>query len=353
VVQARAPFVAAGAGIRRLGHCDVACRLVDVAPTILALLGVAPDEPGDAGYRAPDGEPIADILEPGQQAAHVIGLLFDGTNANVLYDLAARGQAPHVARLIEEGVAARHGAVASLPTVTLANHTSILTGCHPGHHGILHNAWIDRATGRQVVTNSPATWSTAMTWLWPDVETIHETLARRRPLSRTVSINEPCDRGAGWSTFEQVRRGRPLTRAPGPDALPDATQRFVRPSKDYRWSSRSDHTAVEQFRQQWPGRPGEPPPAFCWVNFTLTDAAFHEGGPYSEMAAAAVGDTDARLGRILEVVERSGRWADTAFVLMADHGMEQTDRAVRGDWDQALRAAGVEARDEGYGLLYL
>ena len=38
--------------------------------------------------------------------------------------------------------------MASLPTVTLANHTSILTGAHPGHHGILHNAWYDRAHRR-------------------------------------------------------------------------------------------------------------------------------------------------------------------------------------------------------------
>ena len=55
-------------------------------------------------------------------------------------------------------------------------------------------------------------------------------------------------------------------------------------------------------------------PTFTWVNFTLTDAAFHEGGPYSEIAAASVRDTDARIGRILDAVERSGAWDDTAFV---------------------------------------
>ena len=38
--------------------------------------------------------------------------------------------------------------MAGLPTVTLANHTSILTGRLPGHHGILHNAWFDRAPRR-------------------------------------------------------------------------------------------------------------------------------------------------------------------------------------------------------------
>ena len=41
------------------------------------------------------------------------------------------GEAPNVARLIEMGAALGHGAMASLPTVTLANHTSIITGAHP------------------------------------------------------------------------------------------------------------------------------------------------------------------------------------------------------------------------------
>ena len=45
------------------------------------------------------------------------------------------GGAPNVARLIAMGTAFAHGAIASLPTVTLANHTAILTGRHPGHHG--------------------------------------------------------------------------------------------------------------------------------------------------------------------------------------------------------------------------
>jgi predicted AlkP superfamily pyrophosphatase or phosphodiesterase len=288
--------------------------------------------------------------EPGR-ARHVIGFLFDGANPNVLYDLAMRGEAPNVARLMSEGTACRYGALASLPTVTLANHTGILTGSYPGHHGILHNAWVDRASGRQVITNSPATWANSMQWLNPGVETLHHAIKRHFPGAKTASINEPCDSGADYSTFDLVRNGQRPEPPPGPDALPDATERFVRPTKDYRWGSRVDHTAVEQFRSVW-GEAGSPP-TFTWVNFTLTDSAFHQGGPYSEMAAAAVRDTDARVGRIFEQVESSGVWDDCAFFLVADHGMEESDPEVRGDWDAVLRESGVAVRDEGYGFLYL
>jgi arylsulfatase A-like enzyme len=351
VVQARAPFIIAGAGVPRLGMADIGCRLIDVAPTTLRLLDAAVGDTEPLWLSHQDGSVIDVLVEAPGRARHLIGFLWDGTNSNVLYDLVTRGEAPNVARLIGEGTACRYGALASLPTVTLANHTAILTGSHPGHHGILHNAWVDRTTGAQVITNSPSTWATSMRWLNPGVQTMHHAAKRVRP-GTTASINEPCDAGADYSTFDLVRSGERPAPPPGPDDLPDATARFVRPSKDYRWASRADHTAVEQFHRVWADGNGDLP-IFTWVNFTVTDSAFHEGGPYSEMAASAVRDSDARLGRILDVVERSGVSRDCAFFLVADHGMEESDPTVQGDWDEALAQANVPVRDEGYGFLYL
>jgi hypothetical protein len=121
VVQARAPFVIAGKGVRNDGLVARSGRLVDVAPTILHLLGAAPHEDGTY-LRGQDGEVRLDVLDlEGGRPKHVIGFLFDGTNPNVLYDMAARGEAPNVARLMAMGTAYQHGAMASLPTITLAN----------------------------------------------------------------------------------------------------------------------------------------------------------------------------------------------------------------------------------------
>jgi hypothetical protein len=358
VGQARAPFMAAGAGVPALGMVDASCRLIDVALTVLELLGCPAPSPSQPSARliGQDGKIVRDIAARPGGADHVVAFLLDGTNPNVLYDLAGRGEAPNVARLMQMGTTYRYGAMASLPTVTLANHTAILTGRHPGHHGILHNAWIDRISGDQVVTNSPSTWSTSMSWLSPGVETIHDAVHRARPGSVTISINEPCDAGADYSVFDLMRKGEPIDRPPPVDELPDATTRFVRPSKDYRWSSLIDHTAVDQFCGIWGGsyRGREwLVPTFSWMNFTLTDAAFHEGGPYSAIAAASVRDTDRRIGHALEAVERAGVFDRTAFLLVADHGMQLADPSVTGDWDAALAEAGVPVRDEGYGFLYL
>jgi predicted AlkP superfamily pyrophosphatase or phosphodiesterase len=169
-------------------------------------------------------------------------------------------------------------------------------------------------------------------------------------------VNEPCDIGADYSTFDFFRRGEVPPIPTSPDGLPHTTERFVRPSKDYAWSSIVDHMGTEQAVGILSGTYRDeryPSPRFMFVNFTLTDAAMHEGGPYSEIAAASVRDSDARLGEVLAAVERTGAFDDTAFFLVADHGMEENDPAVRGDWDVNLREAGVRFRDEGYSFLYL
>jgi phosphonoacetate hydrolase len=357
VVQARAPFIIAGKGVRKDGLVPRVGRLVDVMPTVAALLGCTPLADDGRYFAVQDGVVRDDVIDASDgRPKHVVGFLFDGTNPNVLYDMAARGEAPNIARLIEMGTAYAHGAIAGLPTVTLANHTSILTSALPGHHGILHNAWYDRALDQQVITNSPATWPVAMTHLDPRVETIHDVVHRAWPGAFSVSVNEPCDTHADYSTFDFLRRGDAPLLPPTPEGLPHTTERFVRPSKDYSWSSIVDHMCVEQVQgvlsgsyrdHSFPDRP-----TFLWANFTLTDAAMHEGGPYSEMAAASVRDSDGRVGEIMTAIERAGMFDDTAFVLMADHGMEENDPTCQGDWDIPLREAGLTFRDEGYGFLY-
>ena len=257
----------------------------------------------DALLRRQDGEVLTEVVdERGPRPDHVVGFLFDGCNPNVLHDAVDAGEAPNVARLIEMGTSFEHGAMSSMPTVTLANHTGILTGCHPGHHGVLNNAWFDRATGEQVITNSPATWPWAMATLSPDVETMYQAVRRTWPDAFTLAANEPCDTGADFGTFHILRDGRLPERPPSAEELPFATDRFVRPEKKYRTASRIDHTGLEITLGVWgDGYQGTvyPRPRFTWVNFSLTDAAFHQGGPYSDIARASIRDTDARLGEVL------------------------------------------------------
>ena len=367
VIQARAPFLISGCGIRRLGLIDGHCRLVDVAPTILSLLGTPQRSARTHGTSSlgaylerQDGDVIPGLIDgDAERPERVIAFLLDGTNANMLYDMAASGDAPCIARLIEHGTALRHGAFASLPTVTLPNHTTLLTGCHPGHHGVLHNAWYDRGLGCQVVTESPATWQEAMRWLAPGVETVHEALHRSHPGTCTISVNEPADRGADYSTFDLFRSGRKDELAAQPGLVPThsaESQRFAEASDSYHWGTIVDASAVAQaaaiLRGNFAGT-DYAAPSFMWVNTSLTDAASHEAGPHSEMARSAVREGDARIAEVLAVAEESVGLERTAVIVVADHGMELNDPDDTSGWGDALRKTGIVFRDEASGFLYL
>ena len=149
-----------------------------------------------------------------------------------------------MARLMARGTTLGHGATSSLPTVTLANHTAIITGAHPGHHGILNNAWWDRDRRAQVITNSPTTWATSMETLAPGIESMHDAVHRAYPDSFTASVNEFCDVGADFSTFGVMRAGGSIDRPPPIDELPHTTEMFVRPVKEYRSGTISGTTRV-------------------------------------------------------------------------------------------------------------
>jgi hypothetical protein len=346
VIQSRAPLVLSGPAVTARGMIPAAARVVDVAPTLAWLAGVSL-----ADLSGLDGQTIVDVLVPAP--GPVVGLLWDGCNANSLYALAASGELPAVARLLERGCALTGGAVAEFPSVTLVNHTCALTGVGPGRHGIVNNAYYDRTEAVQRLTNDARTWHRWAEWLAPDVLTAFERVA-----GRTACVNEPADSGADYSTFALIRDTGSSGGAddmnsllPDPAADPHSTKEFVGTSKDYAWSSSVDAAGLTQMLELWPS--SSEAPALTWWNTLLTDTGHHEGGPHSEVAHAAMRDADARLGAFLDHLDTIGALESTTFLLTADHGSEGADENCLGDWDQPLREAGISFRDEAYGFIYL
>jgi phosphonoacetate hydrolase len=355
VVQSRAPLLLSGAGVKARGLLDEHARLVDVAPTLSMLAGVEPEPL--AGL---DGTALTRYVEPG--AAHVVGILWDGALCGDLLHLAAEGELPHVARLLEGGCALTGGAIAEFPSVTLCNHTSALTGVGPGRHGVVGNVFWDRAGGQVVVPNDPTTWHRSAEWLRPGVQTVYERVTAARPGALTASVNEPIDRGAGYSTMALIRangsdRGARAMSAllPDPTQSPCATGAWVTADATYAWGTQVDDAGLAQMMQLWQdGASGTSRwPAFTWWNFTLTDSALHAGGPRSPIARAGLRDADRRLGVFLDQLDRLGVYDDVVFLLTADHGFEAADSGCRGDWDSRLGESGLIFRDEGPGFVYL
>jgi phosphonoacetate hydrolase len=346
VVQSRAPLIVSGAGVTERGMLAASARVVDVAPTLAWLAGVPLAALADM-----DGAALVDVLVP--EARHVIGLLWDGCNSNSLYALARAGELPNVARLLDRGCGFVGGAIAEFPSVTLVNHTCALTGVGPGVHGIVNNAYFDRATAAQRLTNDARTWHRWAEWLAPDVRTVFE-----RVDGPTACVNEPADAGASYSTFELVRSAGHSDGAksmnsmlPDPRADVHASQDYVETDPDYAWSSSVDAIGLEQMLSLWPSL--SEAPRLTWWNNLLPDTGHHAGGPHSPVAHASMRDADARLGVLLDHLDRIGALDQTTILLTSDHGSEGADPACVGDWDEPMRDAGIQFRDEAYGFIYL
>ncbi len=361
VIQSRAPLVLSGAGVRRRGLVDDHARLVDVGPTMAALAGVPEADLHDASGEPLDGRVLTAYLEKGVVPRAVVGILWDGAHCSDLLHLAETGELPHVARLLERGTALRGGAVAQFPSITLTNHTSILTGVGPGRHGVLGNVFYDRETEMRVVPNDASTWHRSSEWLRPGVRTVFEMVGdviAPGAGARTASIDEAIDRGADYSTMQRIRASGNTAGAGGLGAeLPDPRMSpFVRDpamleDASVSWAVQVDDLGLQQMLQLW-AAPESAPRLTWWANI-VTDAGHHAAGPRSELARATLRQSDARLGVFLDHLEQLGVLDEIAIVLTADHGFEGSDPAVTGSWSAALDRLGLAYRDEGPGLVYL
>ncbi len=111
----------------------MARRNRQAGPALLALLAVL------GCKTAPI--PLAPL---GPDDAPAILLFVDGLRADAVEKGVAAGELPAIRRaFFEEGARVRD-AIVSLPSVTYANAVTMMTGLHPGTHGIFANTWFDR-----------------------------------------------------------------------------------------------------------------------------------------------------------------------------------------------------------------
>ncbi len=351
-IQSRAAFVAGGCGIQADGIVDRHLQATDVGPTIAAVLGCRSDEHGHH-LASQDGKADTRLLE-GSPAKHAIAFLLDGLGVNTLADALQAGDIPNIAGVLETGTCYSEGSIASLPSVTLPNHATLLTGLHPGHHGILSNEWLDRSTDQAHNLLDFAQMTRACDFLLPGVETLFEAIARNDPDAFCAATYEYADRGADFSTFAEVREGRrPVGIPRRGDEIPHATVRWCDENPQYEFISRIDSASTAQACQLLGPDSETPAPTFLWVNYSLTDTAGHHAGPHGTETLDALRDTDARMGQVLHAATEAGTLEGTAIFVLADHGMELTDPTVTGHYRSNLDTAGIAYRDLDDGLIYL
>jgi predicted AlkP superfamily pyrophosphatase or phosphodiesterase len=142
------------------------------------------------------------------------------------WDYMEKFHATNLSHLVSEGVHAKR-LVPMFPSMTYPNHHTIVTGCRPAHHGIIHNNFYDPVTKETFAFNKPEQtnsiwwggepiWATAIkqgrranVLFWPGTgATMAGTLPTEwKPYDGKPDPNEIVDMGLAW--LDQPAEQRP------------------------------------------------------------------------------------------------------------------------------------------------
>lgn len=223
-----------------------------------------------------------------EQKPYVIFISADGFR----HDLADKYHASHLLDLRAGGVAAM-SMTPSYPSVTFPNHYSLATGLYPSHHGLVDNAFFDRALGtgytirdRNAVGN-PVFYGGVPIWV----------LAEQQQMLS--------------ASFFWVGSEAPILH--------------ILPTYWYHFNDKISLDTRLKAVHDWLTLPEAQRPHLITFYLSQVDHAEHFYGPDSKETEEAVHIVDDCIGRMVSMVD--SLHLPVNFVFVSDHGMATVDTA--------------------------
>jgi predicted AlkP superfamily pyrophosphatase or phosphodiesterase len=208
-------------------------------------------------------------------------------------DYLERGITPHLSALAARGAAGPMRP--SFPTKTFPNHYALVTGYRPDRNGIVGNSMIDPRRPGVMFSLGNAAQALDPFW-WNEAEPVWITAEKAGLRSATMF----------WPGSEVAIQG-------------------MRPSDWLRFDQNVTNVQRVNTLLDWLRRPADIRPAFATIYFDTVDTQGHRFGPDSPEVNAAIAEVDARIGDLVEGAARLG--VAVNWVIVADHGMRQTEEA--------------------------
>ncbi len=234
-------------------------------------------------------------MPPDAEISGAIVFVVDGINAEVFAQMLEAGKLPAIKKYFADRGTYYPRAVASTPSVTLANLTSLVTGVFPGHHGVTGINHFDRNL-----------------LIWRN----YETIAQKNTLDGDYTAATIFERFAGATTFSifyQAHRGATKFVENALSGAPTFTFGF------YEWMDRitlyrfNILADVARARRAFP--------AVTFVYLLAPDFRAYAYGVGSEQYRKALRHTDRQIGRVLGDLARDGLLDKLIIVLTSDHGL--------------------------------
>jgi predicted AlkP superfamily pyrophosphatase or phosphodiesterase len=272
---------------------------------------------------APSQTPQTPRTRPGSN--HVVIISLDGFAGWALDDPYL--PVPTLRRLAAQGASAR-GMRPVNPTVTWANHTSMITGVTPARHGVIFNGLLIREPG---VPPRVEPWRDKQDMV--RVKTLYDE-AHERGLT-TAQVDWVAIWNAPTITWEFRERPDPqgqiaaeLVKA-GVVSQKDVDEFGSRNIlfRDHIWTEAAAHI-LRQHR-----------PNLMMFHLLNLDSTQHRYGPRTPAAMSAMAHLDSQVARIVETLEDAQMMSRTTLFVVSDHGFKTVKRQIRPN--AALRTAGL------------
>jgi len=226
---------------------------------------------------------------PPPESQQVVLVSIDGFR----WDYLDRPEAVRLRQLASRGVRAER-MIQVFPTKTFPAHYSMVTGLHPGEHGILANNIWDDTIGERFTLSNRAMVTDSRWWggepIWVTAETQGQRAATLFWPGSEAAIKEV--RPTWWRRYD--------VRMPNP--------RRVRQVLD------------------WLAMPTDSGPTFVTLYFSHLDDAGHDFGPTAPETAAAIAQADGLIGMLVDGIAERGLAGRVNVVVVSDHGMADLSR---------------------------
>jgi predicted AlkP superfamily pyrophosphatase or phosphodiesterase len=255
----------------------------------------------------------APVTPPG--SSHVVYISLDGFPGWALDDPYL--PLPTLRRLAADGAVANALRPVN-PTVTWANHTSMVTGVTPARHGVIFNGLLVRESG---VPPRVEPWrdKAEMVRVRTLYDAAHEAGLTTAQVDWVAIWNAPT---ITWEFRERPEVSQLIPQEMIKAGLLSESDVATFGSRNIVWRDEVWTTAaVHILRQHRPN--------LMLFHLLNLDSTHHRYGPRTHAAMTTMAHLDAQVSRIVQAVDEAGMRPRTTFFVVSDHGFKTVKRHIR------------------------